>query len=120
MGHSCYGRRIRRRTIPSGYPLAVAPIDDTLPAGTLAWLRALAQLDGVPFGYLIGDDRLLPIESIRFVGLDQLWVRHLVDGAYSIGRGARLATAAQSARIFASRTSFDHLSTSFARKSRSA
>ncbi|TDB97412.1 hypothetical protein E1091_08500 [Micromonospora fluostatini] len=70
----------------AGYPLAVAPIDDTLPPGVRDWLTGLTRLDGVPFGYLVPDEGLLPAESIRFLGVDQTWVRHLVDGAVSVGR----------------------------------
>lgn len=68
------------------YPLAVAAIDDTLPDTVVEWLRGLAALRGVPFGYLVPDERLLPVETVRFVAIDQRWVRHLVDGAYSLGR----------------------------------
>ncbi|MFI6604797.1 hypothetical protein ACIBHX_51980 [Nonomuraea sp. NPDC050536] len=69
-----------------GYPLAIREIEETLPTNVLAWLRGLAQLNGVPFGYLVPDERLLPVETIRFLGVDRTWMRHLVDGAYSIGR----------------------------------
>jgi hypothetical protein len=58
----------------------------TLPPGVLTWFTGLNRLDGVPFAYLLPDERLLPVESIRFLQLDRQWVRHLVDGAYSIGR----------------------------------
>jgi hypothetical protein len=68
------------------YPLAVPGIDDTLPASVLSWLTALTRLEGVPLPYLVPDERLLPVETIRFFGLDQQWMRHLVDGAYSLGR----------------------------------
>ncbi|MCW2898702.1 MAG: hypothetical protein JWO67_967 [Streptosporangiaceae bacterium] len=74
---------------PDGYPLAVTEIDDTLPSGVLNWLIQLARLESVPFGYLVPDERLLPAETIRFFGLDQDWLRYLVDGAYSIGRLSR-------------------------------
>jgi hypothetical protein len=50
------------------------------------WLRDLEYLQGVPFNYLVPDERLLPAESIRFFQLDQRWVRCLLDGALSIGR----------------------------------
>ncbi|WP_405110472.1 hypothetical protein OG559_30505 [Micromonospora sp. NBC_01405] len=75
-----------KQTVPASYPLAVPATDTTMPDNLLTWLRNLARLEGVPFGYLLPDERLLPVESIRFVGLDQRWVRHLVDGATSIGR----------------------------------
>ncbi|WP_416903660.1 hypothetical protein [Micromonospora echinospora] len=50
------------------------------------WLTGLTRFEGVPFGYLVPDEGLLPAESIRFLGVDQTWVRHLVDGAVSVGR----------------------------------
>ena len=50
------------------------------------WLRDLEHVQGVPFNYLVPDERLLPAESIRFFQLDQRWVRCLLDGALSIGR----------------------------------
>jgi hypothetical protein len=76
----------RRRTVPDGFPLAVTGIDDGCPADVAAFLADLALLRGVPFAYLLPDERLLPKESVRFFTLDQLWVRYLVDGAFSIGR----------------------------------
>ncbi|WP_405888994.1 hypothetical protein OG762_39350 [Streptomyces sp. NBC_01136] len=75
-----------KRTVAAAHPLAVAQIDDALPAGVTEWLTGLCRLDGVPFGYLVPDERLLPVETVRFFHLDQEWMRHLVDGAYSLGR----------------------------------
>ena len=69
-----------------GYPLEIPPIDDALPAGVTSFLTGLWNLTGVPAGYLIPEARLLPVESIRFFQIDQLWLRSLVDGAFSIGR----------------------------------
>ncbi|WP_018504466.1 hypothetical protein [Parafrankia discariae] len=83
-------RRRRRHAgqqyVGDGYPLAVTAVDDALPAGVLAWLRDLSRLRGVPFSHLIPDDRVLPAETVRFVGVDQTWVRYLLDGACGIGR----------------------------------
>jgi hypothetical protein len=86
-----YGWKRRRdqaekRTVAAGHPLPVAHIDDALPPTVTEWLTGLALLEGVPFGYLVPDERLLPVETVRFFHLDQEWVRHLVDGAYSLGR----------------------------------
>jgi len=53
-----------------------------------AWLSRLRVLHGVPFHYLIPDQRMLPIESIRFFRMDEAWLTALIDGAYSIGRPA--------------------------------
>lgn len=50
------------------------------------WLGELAELNGVPFHYLVPDVRMLPEESIRFFQIDPSWVDALVDGAFSLGR----------------------------------
>ena len=50
------------------------------------WFEQLGLLKGVPFHYLVPDDRMLPPESIRFFWLDWFWVESLIDGAFSIGR----------------------------------
>lgn len=56
------------------------------PDAVTTWLKDLACLRGLPFSYLVPDERLLPIESIRFFQLDPLWVECLRDGARSMGR----------------------------------
>jgi hypothetical protein len=50
------------------------------------WLGKLALLNGVPFNYLVPDERMLPPESLRFFYLDNNWIDCLLDGAFSIGR----------------------------------
>ena len=62
------------------------PASDELFAGISAWFDGLSHLAGVPFDYLVPDERMLPTESIRFFWLDSLWVDCLLDGAFSIGR----------------------------------
>lgn len=57
-----------------------------LPQALQDWLARLRLLKGVPFGYLVPDEAMLPPESIRFFTLDMAWVDTLVDGALSIGR----------------------------------
>jgi hypothetical protein len=57
-----------------------------IPAEVSDWFRRRSLLEGVPFNYLVPDERLLPLESIRFFWLDWLWVECLLDGAFSIGR----------------------------------
>lgn len=57
-----------------------------LPAKLIDWLAKLTNLQGVPFNYLVGDQRFLPPESIRFFQLDATWQKALLDGALSIGR----------------------------------
>ena len=72
--------------------LADLHADATLPAGVASWFEDLASLEGVPLGYLVPDDRLLPARSdghvgaIRFFGVDAQWITALVEGAFSIGR----------------------------------
>lgn len=60
--------------------------DPDLPDNLATWLSRLALLNGVPFNYLVPDERMLPQESIRFFYLDQNWLSALSDGAFSIGR----------------------------------
>jgi hypothetical protein len=57
-----------------------------VPADITAWFDGLSLLRGVPFNYLVPDERMLPAESIRFFQLDRFWVDCLLDGAFSIGR----------------------------------
>ena len=57
-----------------------------MPDSLTKWLGKLALLTGVPFNYLVPDERMLPLESIRFFYLDPNWVAALSDGAFSIGR----------------------------------
>ena len=61
--------------------LATAAPDDVQ-----AWFKGLAQLQGVPFNYLVPDETMLPNEAIRFFQLDPNWMACLFDGALSIGR----------------------------------
>ena len=51
-----------------------------------AWLGRLTLLYGVPFQYLIPDERMLPRESLRIFFVDQAWIEAMIDGALSIGR----------------------------------
>ena len=56
------------------------------PPEVLDWFARLTKLDGVPFNYLVPDERMLPPESLRFFQLDAGWVDALIDGAFAIGR----------------------------------
>ena len=51
-----------------------------------AWCAGLGLLQGIPFNYLVPDERMLPSEALRFFWIDQLWMECLLDGAFSIGR----------------------------------
>jgi hypothetical protein len=57
-----------------------------IPKDIASWFSDLSLLQGVPFNYLVPDERMLPNESIRFIWVDCLWVNCLLDGAFSIGR----------------------------------
>ncbi|MGB3509599.1 MAG: hypothetical protein WBA93_10195, partial [Microcoleaceae cyanobacterium] len=57
-----------------------------VPDAIASWFTNLSLLKGVPFNYLVPDEQMLPVESIRFFWVDPLWVECLLDGAFSIGR----------------------------------
>ncbi len=59
-----------------------APVPDIV----TNWLSRLSLLYGVPFQYLVPNEDMLPMESIRFFYYDQNWINAVVDGAMSIGR----------------------------------
>ncbi|MDR0493846.1 MAG: hypothetical protein LBH74_09460 [Nitrososphaerota archaeon] len=60
-------------------------ITQDMPAMVNKWLAELMQLREVPFTYLVADERLLPMESIRFFCIDPHWLDSLIAGATSIG-----------------------------------
>ena len=70
----------RKNLLSSPYP--------PLPPDVESWFSNLSALQGVPFNYLVPDERMLPPESIRFFYLDHNWIDALIDGAFSIGRRA--------------------------------
>lgn len=49
------------------------------------WLARLKLLNGLPLSYLVGDEKQLPPESIRFFYVDQNWTDQLINGAFSVG-----------------------------------
>jgi hypothetical protein len=71
--------RAQRRKAGDG---TVPPV----PATVTGWLDELALLHGVPFNYLVPDEGMAPIESLRFFSLYEGWIAALLDGALSIGR----------------------------------
>src|SRR5438105_13762744 len=80
--------------------------DDDAERQIADWLGRLRRLHGVPFHFLVPDARMLPTESIRVFVLDENWIECLVDGAFSIGRGATrdAAREATAARHFGERS----------------
>jgi len=60
--------------------------DVAVPQPIARWLGRLRTLAGIPFGYLVPDEAMLPPESIRFFRIDTAWTQALLDGAFSLGR----------------------------------
>ncbi|AFZ26124.1 hypothetical protein Cylst_4014 [Cylindrospermum stagnale PCC 7417] len=75
-------RQLREEII--SIPEAIAR--SAVPEAIADWFKKLELLQGLPFNYLIPDERLLPAESIRFFWVDSVWVDCLQDGAFSVGR----------------------------------
>ncbi|EYF03650.1 hypothetical protein [Chondromyces apiculatus] len=80
--------------LPTSPAAALTP---SLPAAASTWLEGARLLQGIPFDYLVPDERLLPIESIRFFQIDARWIACLFAGALSLG-GPASASAAQQAQ----------------------
>lgn len=57
-----------------------------IPQNVSNWFEQLKVLQNVPFSYLVPDEKMLPVESIRFFYIDNNWLDALLDGALSIGR----------------------------------
>jgi hypothetical protein len=64
----------------------LADVEPAPPHSVIKWLARLSLLHGVPFNYLVPDERMLPPESLRLFHLDRAWIDALIDGAFSIGR----------------------------------
>ncbi len=98
-----FSRAVRQQAIESTFasPDAIANTlgDVAVPADIAAWLGRLLTLSGVPFGYLVPDEAMLPPESIRFFRLDEKWVRALLDGAFSLGRNLTAEASGASANL---------------------
>ena len=67
-----------------------------LPKTVVDWLARRVLLYGVPFLYLLPDERMLPMPSLRFFRVDPLWIRRLIEGACSVGRNSTVAEVADS------------------------
>jgi hypothetical protein len=61
-------------------------LNTDLPESISSWFKDLILLKGVPFNYLVPDEKMLPVESIRFFYIDSDWIECLLDGAFGIGR----------------------------------
>jgi len=98
-----FSRAVRRQAIETTFadPAVIASTlgDISVPADIAAWLGRLLTLAGVPFGYLVPDEAMLPPESIRFFRLDETWMRTLLDGAFSLGRNLTSEASGASANL---------------------
>ena len=61
------------------------PPDGVVPADIVRALARLRLLEGVPFGYLVADAELTPVETIRFFYIDRNSTDALVQGVLSVG-----------------------------------
>jgi hypothetical protein len=87
---------LHARLIEPAQESSLEPSGD-LPPYMESFLAHTRVLVGVPFEYLVPDDRLLPPESIRFFYVDRSWTDRLVDGAIAVGQiGSREAAHYQS------------------------
>jgi len=64
-----------------------AVVPPSAPAPVTAFLGRLSLLHGVPFGYLVADEKLLPAESLKIFAIDPQWIDALIAGALSVGCG---------------------------------
>lgn len=49
------------------------------------WVAQLTLLKGVSLSCLVGDERQLPPESIRFFTVDKNWTNQLINGSFAVG-----------------------------------
>lgn len=69
------------------------------------WFSRLHLFYGLPFNYLVADERMLPIESLRFFQVDNNWMDVLIDGALSIGSSKPSSNSPLATRLAAVRES---------------
>jgi len=56
-----------------------------IPSTIIQWLAQLRRLVGLPFIYLVPEEKLLPTESIRFFHVDTNWLDAMTAGTLTIG-----------------------------------
>ena len=83
----------------SAVPPALSVNVDESMKSVAAWLANLSLLYPIPFSYLVPDQRMLPVESIRFFYLDQNWMEALTAGALSIAIHSSSDVALQAAML---------------------
>jgi|GEM_PF-3314774 len=72
------GAPLSGRLLPTGLRRLLTP-------ELAAWTEGLLKLEGVPFRYLLPDERQLPKESLRSFALDERWLANLLVGALGVG-----------------------------------
>lgn len=70
---------------PSDAPLAGTTPPAPLPEHVADFLVRLRLLHGIPFGYLVPDEHLLPNESVRFFLIDEAWLDAASEGVLAVG-----------------------------------
>jgi hypothetical protein len=78
-----HGLKLRLSLLQSAVQYEPEPTPD---ASIARWLADGALLKGLPMHYLVPDERMLPVESIRFFQVDASWLEAFRDGALSLGR----------------------------------
>jgi hypothetical protein len=56
------------------------------PPALSKWIADIWRLVGIPFKYLVPDERMLPPESLRSFTVDPRWISALLDGALGLAR----------------------------------
>ena len=79
-------RREEQRLLHPHLPISAPADAPAQPTVVLDWFDGLRELRGVPFDYLVPDERMLPVESLRFFWIDHYWIDCLLDGAFGVGR----------------------------------
>ncbi len=84
--HAQWLRRLEQIALHLSYLGGQSAQNEGIPDPVAEWFSDLEILKGIPFNYLLPDEAMLPVESIRFFQVDSYWVDCLQDGAFSIGR----------------------------------
>jgi len=85
----CYRKQLLSAKLLSGDETGSKGTSDPAPDFPITvqnWLGQTMLLYGVPFHYLVPDEKMLPAESIRFFYINPDWIECLLQGACSLGR----------------------------------
>jgi hypothetical protein len=84
-----YIEQLKAASLLSGDETTLSETSDRAPEFPITvqnWLGQAMLLYGVPFQYIVPDEKMLPRESIRFFFLNPDWIECLLQGACSLGR----------------------------------